>query len=41
MLKDIEQFINKLDNDLNCFEVDLRGKTRLTIYLLISLQRSM
>ena len=36
MLKDIEQFINKLDNDLNCFEVDLRGKIRLTICLLIS-----
>lgn len=40
MLKDIEQFINKLDNDLNCFEVDLRGETRLTTCLLILQQCS-
>ena len=26
MLKDLEKFINKLDNDLSYFEIDLRGK---------------
>lgn len=32
MLKDIEQFINKLDNDLNCFEIDLRGENQISFF---------
>ena len=33
MLKDLEKFINKLDNDLSYFEIDLRGTSSTnTIY---------